>query len=167
MLKRPAAVPPFDPSRSDMRLPEAALQFRIENRVINIENLRRLNITAWLYRDTENNEKIWVNSNTTIAELLAQFRRAGTRDAETGIHSEGRAADFFRANPNLKVLQIFSERVPCFDKSAPLLGNYFPGVPVFYYYDKRNWGETISARGSNNSDDCERGGCEPRSRSPG
>jgi len=30
-LKTPAAVPPYDPSRADMRLPQAAFKFRADN----------------------------------------------------------------------------------------------------------------------------------------
>jgi hypothetical protein len=139
-LKIPAAVPPFDPSRADMRLPQAALKFRIDNGVTGAENLRRLNITAWLYRDKQGAQGIRVNPNTTIAELLAQFGPADTRDAEVGIHSEGRAAEFFRTHPDLTVLQIFTERIPCAAMCAPLLRNYFSGIPVFYYYDRGAWG---------------------------
>ena len=139
-LKIPAAVPPFDPSRADMRLPQAALKFRIDNGLTTLENLRRLNITAWLYRDQNGIQGIQVNPNTTIAELLAQFGPADTRDAEVGIHSEGRAAEFFRTRPELTVVQIFTERIPCATMCAPLLGRYFPGIPVFYYYDRRTWG---------------------------
>ncbi len=145
MLKRPAAVPPFDPSRANMRLPDAALKFRVDNGLLSDDNLRRLNITAWLYRGKDGAEGIKVNPNTTIAELLAQFGPADTRDAEVGIHSEGRAAEFFRTNPDLQVLQIFTERIPCAAMCAPLLGNYFPGIPVFYYYDRRVWGGSKSA----------------------
>jgi hypothetical protein len=139
-LKIPAAVPPFDPSRADMRLPQAALKFRVDNGLTSLENLRRLNITAWLYRDQSGVQGIQVNPNTTIAELLAQFGPADTRDAEVGIHSEGRAAEFFRTHPELTVVQIFTERIPCATMCAPLLGRYFPGIPVFYYYDRRTWG---------------------------
>jgi hypothetical protein len=144
-LKTPAAVPPFDPSRADMRLPQAALKFRVDNGLTSAENLRRLNITAWLYRDKQGVEGIKVNPNTTIAELLAQFGPADTRDAEVGIHSEGRAAEFFRTHPDLTVLQIFTERVPCAAMCAPLLRNYFSGIPIFYYYDRSVWGGAKSA----------------------
>ncbi|MBZ5618554.1 MAG: hypothetical protein LAQ69_07505 [Acidobacteriia bacterium] len=138
-IKTPAAVPPFDPSRADMRLPQAALKFRLDNMLVTAENLRRLNITAWLYRDKQGNEGIKVNPNTTIAELIAQFGPADTRDAEVGIHSEGRAGEFFRTHPDLTVVQIFTERIPCREMCAPMLSNNFRGIPVFYYYDKRVW----------------------------
>jgi hypothetical protein len=84
-------------------------------------------------------EGIQVNPNTTISELLRQFGPADTPDAEVGIHSEGKAAEWFRMRPDLKVVQIFSERIPCSKMCAPLLTHYFPGVPWFYYYDRNSW----------------------------
>lgn len=65
--------------------------------------------------------------------------RRETRDAEVGIHSEAQAAEWFRTRPKLRVLQIFSERIPCPKMCAPMLRNYFPGVPWYYYYDRRSW----------------------------
>jgi hypothetical protein len=144
-LKTPAAVPPYDPSRADMRLPQAAFKFRADNGLLTPDDLLHLNITAWLYRDQQGVEGIQVNPNTTIAQLRAQFGPADTRDAEVGIHSEAKAAEFFRARPDLTVLQIFTERTPCAAMCAPLLGNYFSGIPVFYYYDRRSWNGTKSA----------------------
>ena len=139
-LKTPAAVPPYDPSRADMRLPEAAFKFRADNRLLGTDDMRHLNITAWLYRDNQGVEGVQVNPNCTIAELRAQFPPADPRDAvDVGIHSEGRAGEFFRTRRNLTVLQIFTERIPCSTQCAPLLANYFAGIPVFYYYDRRIW----------------------------
>jgi len=144
-LKTPAAVPPYDPARADMRLPTAALKFRADHGLLTPEDLLHLNITAWLYRDRQGVEGIQVNPNTTIAQLRAQFGPADTRDAEVGIHSEAKAADFFRGRPDLTVVQIFTERIPCAAMCAPLLSNYFGGIPVFYYYDRRSWSGSKSA----------------------
>ncbi len=101
--------------------------------------LGAINVTAWLYRDKRGVEGILVNPNTTIAELLSQFGPADTPDAEVGFHSEGRAAEWFRTHPDLQVLQIFTERIPCAMMCAPLLRHYFPGVPWYYYYDRNSW----------------------------
>jgi hypothetical protein len=139
VLKTPAAVPPYDPSRADMRLPNAAYKFRADNKLLTPDDLLHLNITAWLYRDKQGAEGILVNPNTTIAQLRAQFGPADTRDAEVGIHSEAKAGEYFRTHPDLTVLQIFTERIPCPMMCAPMLGNYFAGIPVFYYYDRRSW----------------------------
>jgi hypothetical protein len=128
-----------------MRLPNAAFKFRADNGLLTPEDLLHLNITAWLYRDRRGAEGIQVNPNTTIAQLRAQFGPADTRDAEVGIHSEAKAAEFFRSRPDLTVLQIFSERIPCPAMCAPLLNNYFTGIPTFYYYDRRSWPATKSA----------------------
>jgi hypothetical protein len=128
-------------ARCDIRLPEAALAFRMRNAppLTTAKYLGAINITAWLYRDRQGVETIQVNPNTTIAELLRQFGPADTPDAEVGIHSEGKAAEWFRVRPDLKVLQIFSERIPCAKMCAPMLNHYFRGVPWFYYYDRNSW----------------------------
>src|ERR1700680_496313 len=128
-------------ARCDTRLPEAALAFRVRNAppLTSLKYLGQINVTAWLYRDEQGVERIQVNPNTTIAELLMQFGPAATPDAEVGIHSEGKAAEWFRVRPKLTVLQIFSERIPCAKMCAPLLGHYFRGVPWFYYYDRNSW----------------------------
>ncbi|MGH9664564.1 MAG: hypothetical protein ACRD9L_09095, partial [Bryobacteraceae bacterium] len=130
-------VPSSDPANSllcDVRLPEAALTFRMSStpRLTTQEYLGSINVTAWLYRDSQGVEKIQVNPNTTIAELIRQFGPADTPDAEVGIHSEGRAAEWFRTQRDCKVLQIFSERIPCAMMCAPLLRTYYPGVPWYY-----------------------------------
>jgi hypothetical protein len=80
-------------------------------------------------------EGIQVNPNTTIAELLRQFGPADTPDAEVGIHSEGKAVEWFRTRSDFRVLQIFSERIPCQLMCGPMLRHYFPGVP----YDRNSW----------------------------
>ena len=41
--------------------------------------------------------------------------------------------------PQFRVLQIFSERIPCPKMCAPMLRHNFPGVPWYYYYDRRSW----------------------------
>jgi hypothetical protein len=101
--------------------------------------LGAINVTAWLYKDRGGIEGIQVNPNVTIAELVRLFGPAPSRDAEVGFHSEGRAAEWFRLRPDLQVLQIFSERVPCRQMCAPLLRHYYPGVPWYYYYDSNSW----------------------------
>ena len=128
-------------ARCDMRLPEAALAFRKGSAppLTSLKHLGAINVTAWLYRDKQGVERIQVNPNTTIAELLRQFGPAATPDAEVGIHSEGKAAEWFRVRPDLRVLQIFSERLPCSKMCGPLLTHYFRGVPWFYYYDRNSW----------------------------
>jgi hypothetical protein len=128
-------------ARCDIRLPEAALAFRMRNAppLTSSKYLGAINVTAWLYRDKQGVERIQVNPNTTIAELLMQFGPADTPDAEVGIHSEGKAAEWFRVRPDLRVLQIFSERIPCAKMCAPMLSHYFRGVPWFYYYDRNSW----------------------------
>lgn len=132
---------PGNPQHCDPRLPQEALDFRLRSSppLTTLKYLGAINITAWLYRDRQNNEGIQVNPNTTIAELLRQFGPAETPDAEVGIHSEAKAAEWFRTRPDVQVLQIFSERIPCPKMCGPLLRNYFPGVPWYYYYDKRSW----------------------------
>lgn len=139
MPKTPNARP-FD-ARCDMRLPEAALAFRRKSAppLTTGKYLSAINVTVWLYRDRTGNESLQVNPNTTITELIRQFGPADTPDAEVGIHSEGKAAEWFRVRPDLRVLQIFSERIPCPKMCAPLLNRYFTNVPWFYYYDRRSW----------------------------
>ena len=140
MLRVPSSKP-FDSPRCDLRLPQAALTCRLTNKppLTAGEYLRAVNVTAWLYRDEQGAERILVNPNTTIAELLEHFGPAATPDAEVGIHSEAKAAEWFRRRPHLPVLQIFSERIPCPKMCAPLLRHYFPGVPWYYYYDRNSW----------------------------
>ncbi len=140
MPRLPSSSPSYA-QRCDPRLPEAALEFRKRNSppLTTLPNLGAINITAWLYRDKKGVEGIQINPNTTIAELLRQFGPAETPDAELGIHSEGKAAEWFRIRPDMQVLQIFTERIPCFKTCAPLLRHYYPGVPWYYYYDRRSW----------------------------
>lgn len=140
MIKTPVAKPSFS-APCDARLPEAALNFRTKNNppLTSAQSLGAINVTAWLYLDKQGAQKVQVNPNTTIAELVEQFGRAATPDAEVGIHSEGRAAEWFRGKPGLRVLQIFSERIPCPMTCAPLLRHSFPGIPWYYYYDRNSW----------------------------
>jgi hypothetical protein len=140
-LPRVPASQPSDSPRCDARLPEAALTFRMTKnpRLTTSEYLRAINVTAWLYRDKEGVERIQVNPNTTIVELLRQFGPAATPDAEVGIHSEAKAAEWFRIRPAFRVLKIFSERIPCPMMCAPMLRHYFSGVPWYYYYDRKSW----------------------------
>lgn len=139
MPKIPNARP--SEARCDLRLPEAALTFRkgYTPPLTSSQYLGAINVTAWLYRDEQGVERIQVNPNTTIAELIRQFGPAETPDAEVGFHSEMHAAEWFRVRPRLRVLQIFSERIPCPRMCAPMLRHYFPGVPWFYYFDGNSW----------------------------
>ena len=132
---------PTDSPRCDPRLPDAALRYRnaANPRLTTPEALGAINVTAWLYKDKRGVKGIQVNPNVTIAELTRVFGPAPSRDAEVGFHSEGRAAEWFRVRPELEVLQIFSERIPCRHMCAPMLQQYFPGVPWYYYYDARAW----------------------------
>ena len=141
MPKVPSSQPAYVSRPCDMRLPQAALDYRITNspQLTSAKYLGAINVTAWLYRDEFGKEGVQVNPNTTIAELLIQFGPAETPDAEVGIHSEGKAAEWFRVRPGMTVLQIFSERIPCPKMCAPLLRHYFPGVPWFYYYNRGSW----------------------------
>jgi hypothetical protein len=136
-------VPSSQPANQwcDPRLPQAALDFRTSNSppLTTPRCLGAINVTAWLYRDEQGSEGVQVNPNTTISELLRQFGPAETPDAEVGIHSEGKAAEWFRTRPGTKVLQVFSERIPCPKMCGPLLRHYFPGVPWFYYYNRASW----------------------------
>ena len=126
--------------KCDLRLPAAALAYRRTiPELLLPEGLGRINVTAWLYRDDHGETRVQVNPNITIAQIQKEFGKAPTRDAETGVHSEGIAAEFFRTHPAYRVLQIFTERIPCPIMCAPLLHTYFPEVPWFYYYDRRSW----------------------------
>jgi len=146
MPRTPVHHPSFA-TPCDTRLPQAALQFRLRHAppLTTARYLGSLNVTAWLYQDKEGVERIQVNPNTTIAELIQQFGPAETPDAEVGIHSEMRAGEWFRVRPELKVLQIFSERIPCPKMCGPMLRTWFPGVPWYYYCDRRTW---VGASGS-------------------
>jgi len=125
--------------KCDLRLPEATLDFRRREGLTSLADLGAMNITAWLYQDERGSQAIQVNPNVTIIELRRQFGPPDTPDAEVGIHSEAQAAEWFRLRPKLRVLQIFSERVPCGKMCAPMLRHYFPNVPWYYYYDRRSW----------------------------
>ena len=140
MPKTPASYPSFAPP-CDPGLLKAALDFRLRHAppLMTPRFLGAINVTAWLYQDKAGVKGIQVNPNTTIEELIRQFGPAETPDAEVGIHSEGKAGEWFRMKPQLRVLQIFSERIPCQKMCAPMLRSYFPGVPWYYYYDRRSW----------------------------
>jgi hypothetical protein len=122
-------------------LPQEALAFRQRNAppLTDLKLLNAINITAWLYEDEQGTKRIQVNPNTTIVELIRQFGPADTPDAEVGIHSEAKAGEWFRVHPKFRVLQIFSERIPCPKMCGPMLRHYFPGVPWYYYYDRASW----------------------------
>lgn len=131
---------PLDSPPCDLRLPEAALRYRRTSvpPLTARDALGAINVTAWPYREKNGPVGIQVNPNVTIAEIRRLFGPAPTPDAETGLHSEGMAAEWFRTRTNLQVLQIFTERVPCFT-CAQLLRHYYPGVPWYYYYDSSSW----------------------------
>jgi hypothetical protein len=150
MPKMPSSRP--EGWKCDPRLTIEALAFRRSvPGLLSPEGLGRINVTAWLYLDDRGVKQVQVNPNITLTQIRAEFGRAPTRDAETGIHSEGIAGQFFKDNPRFRVLEIFSERVPCKIMCAPMLRNYFPGVPWFYYYDRNSWrgndGELIKRAG--------------------
>jgi len=133
-------------------LPIKALDYRrSQPGLLSLEGLGKINVTAWLYLDERGALQIKVNPNITIEQIRSEFGRAPTPDAETGIHSEGIAAQFFKDHPGYRVQQIFSERIPCRHMCAPMLMNYFKGVPWFYYYDRNSWrgndGELIKRAG--------------------
>lgn len=139
MPRIPNAMPAESP-RCDPRLPEAALRYRRTSNppLTTRDALGAINVTAWLYRDRNGVEGIQVNPNITIAELVRLFGPAPTPDAEVGFHSEGRAAEWFRLRPEFQVLQIFTERIPCFECGS-LLRQYYRGVPWYFYYDRNSW----------------------------
>lgn len=125
---------PYWSSNCDPRLPQAALAFRLGNspQLTSLTYLSRLNVTSWLYRDENGDERVKVNPNITILEIVNKFGHAETPDAETGLHSEGLAAQWFHdqlRHHKYEILQIFSERIPCKKTCAPLLDSYFPGIP--------------------------------------
>src|SRR5262245_30999671 len=122
MPKPPSSYPDYAP-RCDARLPHAALDFRLRRApaLTTPKFLGAINITAWLYRDKTGAEGIQVNPNTPIEELIRKFGPAETPDAEVGFHSEMHAGEWFRVRPQLQVLQIFSERIPCSKMCGPML----------------------------------------------
>ena len=140
MPRMPVSLPSFS-EPCDPRLPQAALEFRLHHGppLTTPKYLGGINVTAWLYQEKGGPKLVQVNPNTTIEELIRQFGPAETPDAEVGIHSEMRAGEWFRLKPRFRVLQIFSERIPCPKMCAPMLKTYFPGVPWYYYYDRRSW----------------------------
>lgn len=131
MPKVPISQP--DGRKCDPRLPIEALVYRrrFTPPLVSSEALGRINVTAWLYLDEAGFRRVKVNPNITLAEIRAEFGKAQTRDAEIGIHSEAIAGQFFKENPRFRVLEIFSERIPCRKMCAPMLRHYFKGVPWF------------------------------------
>ena len=140
MLSSPSSFPSYA-KPCDIRLPMAALQFRLRKSppLTSAKLLGAINVSVWLYRDKTGAEGIETNPNTTIEELIRQFGPADTPDAEVGIHSEMKAGAWFRLRPQLRVIQVFSERIPCPKMCGPMLKTYFPGVPWFYYYNRKSW----------------------------
>ena len=138
-MPRTPSSRPMDALRCDPRLPEATLAFRNAECLTSLADLGAMNLTAWLYRDESGRESVQVNPNVTISELRQQFGPPETPDAEVGIHSEMQAAQWFLNRPRLRVVQVFSERIPCPYMCAPMLRHYFPGVPWYYYYDRHSW----------------------------
>ncbi|MBV9157107.1 MAG: hypothetical protein JO097_12665 [Acidobacteriaceae bacterium] len=151
MPRMPSSRP--DGLKCDQRLVVEAIAYRrtCNPPLLSLEALGKINVTAWLYLDELGVKRVKVNPNITIVQIREEFGRAPTRDAETGIHSEGIAAQFFKENQRFRVLQIFSERIPCKKMCAPMLNHYFSGVPWFYYYDRASWhgneGELIKRAG--------------------
>ena len=120
----------------DSRLPEAALEFRREMAWTDEESLGRYNVTAWLYRDAQGHQGVQVNPN----EPMRNLRKAKGHDPDlpnVGFHSEFLAADWFRKQHGLSVLQIFTERAPCRD-CGDFLRAWYRNVPGWYYYVDRN-----------------------------
>jgi hypothetical protein len=126
--------------RCDLRLPEAALEYRRQNSLLSDSALSKINLTAWLYRDASGVERVQVNPNETKAKLRKDFplEKSEANGQEVGLHSEQLAAAWFASQRNLTVLQIFTERHPC-NECANFLQHYYPGYAWYYYYDRRNW----------------------------
>src|SRR5437868_2775084 len=76
---------PVDSPLCDSRLPKEALEFRMRNSpaLVTPKDLGAINVTVWLYTDEEGVERVQVNPNTTIAQLLHQFGPAATPDAKS------------------------------------------------------------------------------------
>jgi hypothetical protein len=152
----PRAPSPFQDFAApcDLRLPHAALNLRLNYPppLTTLRFLNGFNVTAWLYQDKAGEQDIHVELNTTIEELRQRFGPAATPDAEVGFHSEMLAAQWFRGKPNLRVLQIFTERIPCPMMCSAMLRTYFPGVPWYYYYDRRSWIDANGVRMKNPAD---------------
>ena len=127
-------------ARCDLRLPEIALEYRRQNSLLSNDALSGINVTAWLYRDSSGVERVQVNPNTTKAELREKFplKNSNANGQEVGLHSEQMAAAWFQSQRSTKVMQIFTERFPCWECSN-FLQRHYPGYPWYYYYDRRNW----------------------------
>ncbi len=138
MPKTPSSWPD-DVLPCDPRLPAEALTYRRSEGLTSELFLGSINITAWLFRDRNGQIDVKVNPNVTIKEIVKEFGHAETPDAEVGLHSEMLAAEWFRQQRGLQVLQVFSERIPCSAMCAPMLKHYYPGIPWYYYYNPRSW----------------------------
>jgi hypothetical protein len=99
-------------------------------------SLGAINVTAWLYRDEKGREHVQVNPNIPISELRKQNVNEETRTRNVGFHSEFMTAEWFRTKVGFRVLQIFTERVPC-SQCADFLRTFYRGVPCWYYYIDR------------------------------
>ena len=138
MPKTPSSWPD-DVLPCDPRLPAEALAYRRSEGLTSDLLLGSINITAWLFRDRNGQTNVKGNPNVTIKEIVKEFGRAETPDAEVGLHSEMLAAKWFRQQRGLQVLQVFSERIPpCPAMCAPMLKHYYPGIAWYYYYNPRS-----------------------------
>lgn len=120
----------------DPRLPEEALTYRRMHALTDDRSLGAINVTAWLYRDEKGREHVQVNPNIPISELRKQNVNEETRTRNVGFHSEFMTAEWFRTKVGFRVLQIFTERVPC-SQCADFLRTFYRGVPCWYYYIDR------------------------------
>jgi hypothetical protein len=141
MPKTPSCWPE-EAGLCDKRLPEESLRIRREHKPEPLTSARYLNgfnVSVWLYKDAAGRLDFKGFLNTTIGELNRRFGPAATPDAEVGFHSEMHGGQWFKEHLNLKPLQVFSERIPCPYMCAHMLRKDFPGVPWFYYYNRRTW----------------------------
>ena len=144
MVRLPSAFSPYS-GPCDLRLPREALAYRRSRGILTAQALGAINVTAWLYADAQGRQQVTVHENTPIAQIRAEFGPAATPDAEVGFHSEGHAAEWFRTHQRCTVLQIFTERIPCYECGS-LLRRYLPGVPWYYYYAKHSWKDADGRR---------------------
>lgn len=142
MPKMPSCRPEWA-GACDQRLLDEALRIRLRHNppLTSERALNGFNVSVWLYRDAAGKLACKGFLNTTIAELNKRFGPAETPDAEVGFHSEMHAGQWFRKHRTFKPIQIFSERIPCPFMCAPMLREYFPGLPWYYYYNRASWTE--------------------------
>lgn len=81
-LKTPVAVPPYDPSRADMRLPQAAFKFRADNPVdgaaantIAAQNLVRIQPRRRISSASPVPRKRWRRSSSHSSAKQTECRR--------------------------------------------------------------------------------------------